>query len=460
MEKSDILSLKRSQLKRIKELMKDPPTWEHSFQVAKKIAQISKNEDLIIASLLHDSIEDNYLNYEEIKEIFNKEVAFLVQSVTDIKSVDANNLPKNKRDDFYQTKLKSARKMLLQSGKDLRVILLKMAECLHNLTRKKIPLWRRKQIARFSLLVLAPIAQRLLLSNFKNELTDKAFKLLQPVKYKEVKTNIKQRIEELEIPPTEIIGQINRALAKESIEANLQYRIKSVYSTYKKLKENNQEINTLHDLVGIRLIVKNKDACYQALSIINRLWQPKKIKDYINNPKPNGYQSIHVIIKLESSQLFEVQIRTKKMNEKADKGVWAHWQYKEKGGNNAKEELEWVKSLTDKLERLDQIDSLEGLRINLFKDKIFVYSPQDEVIELPQDSTPIDYAYRIHSDLGNNLKGAKVNGKLVKLNYQLKNGQTVEVLTDNKKQGQAPTRDWLKYVVTQKAKEHIRKQVR
>jgi GTP diphosphokinase / guanosine-3',5'-bis(diphosphate) 3'-diphosphatase len=446
------------------EISKKMPNYkiDHSFKVAKIVSRYDKSKSMILAALYHDILETDIASKEELVKMTNQETVFLIESISNIKEIDIKNLPKNRQDAFYQVKVQSTRKLLLSAGKDIRVVLLKLAEQITNLENRSLPSWQRNQIAKSGLLVLAPLADRLMLQQLKNRIQELAFSTLEPNKYKKLKQNFREYLKTFQFDLEQLTEKIENLLKSENSKFKVKGRTKNIYSIKKKMEEQNLELDDLHDLIGLRIIVESKKNCYSILSTISREFPITTVKDYIANPKPNGYQSIHVIASDNQNKEFEIQIRTEKMERLAENGPWAHWHYKEKGSTTSQnlfKENKWFQDLANKLSNA-QSDTLEELRINLFQDRIFVYSPQNEVIELPKGSTPIDYAYRIHSDLGNYIKGAKIDGKLVKLNQKLKNGQKVEIVIDKQKNKKRPTRDWLKYVKTEKAKEHIKKSIK
>jgi GTP pyrophosphokinase len=456
------LTDKNTQAKIINLIEKADKDISHSFKVADFVKKYDQTQEMIIAALLHDVLESDNVLREEVEKEFNKEISFLVKSVSDVSDIDIDNLPKNKKGAFYQVKVQSARKLLLSAGKDLRVILLKFAEQIINLENNNIPKWKRVEIAKFAEMISAPLADRLLLGTIKSKLQNLAFKTTNNKEFNRIKNNIDKIVESLDFTPNEINELIKEELAKNNIKSKIFYRIKDPYSVNKKVKNNKTTVKKLHDLVGFRVITNSQNNCYRILGIVNNLFNSLKIKDYIQKPKPNGYKSIHAIVELENDRPFEIQIRTSKMESMAERGPWAHWHYKESGSKkNSKldKELSWFKDLAEKIKNL-KTNNFEELRINIFQDRIFVYSPDEEIIELPKGSTPIDYAYRIHSDLGNYLTGAKVDGKLVKLSYKLKNGQKVEIIEDKKKLQKRPKLDWLNFVKTNKAIEQIRKHLK
>lgn len=428
------------------------------LEIADLVYYYDQSREIIISALIYPLIENNIIPIVKLRTLFCRQAVLLAEAASEIKNLDLKSLPKKKKDIFYQLKVQSARRMLIWASKDIRVVLLKIVIAIIKLEKKAQPQWKLDQIAQSALLILAPLAERLMLADYHQKLTNYAFKQLKPKEYQKTKKKIRQYLASLSWTPKEIKEKIYRELKKEGLDAQIKSRIKSVYSVYQKLKSKRSN----HDWVGFLIITRKKENCYQVLGLINRLFDSKKIKDYIINPKPNGYQSIHAIVQDQNGNFFEVQIRTKEMNQKAEFGPWAHWLYKEGSSFNQRQlvkELSWVRDIAKRIKK-NQSKSMEELRINLFKDRIFVRSPKGEIIELPRGASVIDYAFHIHSDLGNNLSGAKVDGKLVKLNYRLKNGQKVEIIMDKKKNGQAPTRDWLEYVKTNKAKEAVSRAIK
>jgi len=446
----------------LKYLKKFEPNWRPVVKTTNLVKEMGGDDKLISAILIAPLLAKHRLTEEKIEKKFGREIAFLAKTVAKVKSIDSQDFPKEKTEQRHQAGVKNARKFLLLMSRDIRVILFKIAQQIVNLENSDLPKWRLDQIAQSALLILAPIAERLSLGRAHRRLNKLAFRQLYPDKYRKLNRKLKEIIASFPKKPDQLIKKMESELKRDGLNSQLKYRAKDVFSVSQKLEKNHSRITDLNDLIGIRIITKSQADCYRILGLVNRLWPVKKIKDYISQPKAHGYQSIHVIIELEENHSFEVQIRTKEMERKAEQGPWAHWQYKEgKIENKEKfqEELGWAKELAGRIRKV-QAQSFEELKINLFKDRVFLYTPKKEIIELPKGSTPIDFAYQIHSDLGNNLKGAKVNGKLVKLNYKLKNGQVVEIMTDKHGNGQAPTADWLKSAQSEKAKEHIRKAIK
>jgi RelA/SpoT family (p)ppGpp synthetase len=454
------LTSKKVRANLIKTLEKTDKDLGHALKVAKIVKKYDNSPRMIKAALYHDVLESDKISKKDLNRFLDEETIFLIESITNIKSLDINNLPKNPRDAFYAIKVQSTRKLLLSASKDIRVILLKLAEQIANLEDDNLEQWKKENIAKSVQLILAPLADRLGLIKIKNRIQNLAFKTLYPQKYNQLKNDLDKHLEKLSINKQKLENKLTNILNELNLDYQLKGRIKNLYSIKQKIEKQAKTLDQLHDLVGFRILLNTQEDCYQTLGLINKNFSVKTVKDYIANPKPNGYQSIHVIVKSNDLFEFEIQIRTKMMEELAERGPWAHWHYKEQGSTKALEkEIKWFKNLAKKLDK-SETKTLEDLKINMLEEKIFVYSPKNEVIELPKNSTPIDYAYAIHSDLGNYLKGAKVNGKLVKLNKKLKNRDKVEIVIDRNKSKLKPTRDWLNQVVTNKAKEHIRKAIK
>lgn len=424
----------------------------HPFNVAMILADLNMDTSTIIAGLLHDVIEDTEVTYEDVVDKFGKEIADLVDGVTKLKKLK------------YKTKQESQaenlRKMVLAMAKDIRVIIVKLADRLHNMrTLEYMTDRKRKEKAIETLEIYAPIAHRLGMSRIKWELEDLSLRFLEPGKYYELVEKVSSKRKEREARIQEIINTLKDKLEEMGIECQISGRPKSFYSIYKKMEIQGKSFEQIFDLTAIRVLVNNIKDCYGVLGIVHTLWKPLpgRFKDYIAMPKPNMYQSLHTTVIGFKGEIFEVQIRTYDMHKTAEYGIAAHWKYKEgiKKAENFDKKLTWLRQLLEWQNDLkDPKDFMETLKIDFFTDEVFVFTPMGDVINLPEGSTPIDFAYRVHTDIGNSCVGAKVDGRIVPLNYRLKNGNIVEIITSPNSTG--PSRDWLKIVKSTQAKSRIR----
>ncbi len=440
---------------------------QHSLHTALNIAHIGMGSQTIAAGLLHDIPEDTEITLKQIEEKFDKKIAFLVDGVTKLGKIKL-------RGDKEEIYLENLRKMFLAMATDIRVVIIKLADRLHNMeTLSALPEDKQKRIARETIEVYAPIANRLGIGEIKGRLEDLSFKYLDPENYEYVK---KLEEEEYALRKKNIemaVSELRKELLKEDIKVIEIYgRAKHLYRLFQKLKKHDMNIGKIYDLAGIRIIVPEVADCYEALGIVHKKYHPLvgRIKDYVSLPKPNGYQSIHTTIFGPEGKILEIQIRTQKMHNEAEFGIAAHWLYSEKpdiwkrflGFRQDKkvpeEELAWVRQLQEWQNGLNKENTeefLEGLEIDFFRNHIFAFTPRGDVIDLPEEATPIDFAYKVHSEIGNRATGAKADGKIVPLDYQIKNGQVIEILTS--KERKMPSRDWLKFVRTTIAKTHIRR---
>ncbi len=423
----------------------------HPLAIAKILAELKMDTSTIVAGLLHDVIEDTHYTYEDIEERFGKEVAQLVDGVTKIAKFQ-----------FYskeQEQVESFRKMFVAMANDIRIIIIKLCDRLHNM-RTLSSMREDKQIqkATETLNIYAPIANRLGISMIKWEFEDLAFRYLDPEEYHDLVNNVVLKRKEREAYIDNVIGILNQKMNEEGIECEISGRPKHFYSIYKKM-QSGKSFSEIYDLIAVRIIVNSVNDCYAALGWVHTLWKPipGRIKDYIAMPKPNMYQSLHTTVLGPGGSPFEIQIRTKEMHLIAEYGIAAHWKYKEgkKGSDELAEKLHWlmeIKELEEESEGSD--DFVETVKTDLYNDEIFVFTPKGKVIELPVGSTPIDFAYRIHTDIGNKCSGARVNGKIVPLTYELSTGEIIQVITSPSSKG--PSRDWLSVAKSPQAKSKIR----
>lgn len=424
----------------------------HPIEVASILAELEMDDSTIIAALLHDVAEDTEKTLDNIKKIFGEEVAGLVDGVTKLGKIEYKSK--------MEVQVENLRKMFLAMAKDIRVILIKLADRLHNMrTLKYQSEHKQKEIAQETLEIYAPLANRLGIFRIKWELEDLAFRYLNPQEYYDLVEGIALKRKEREEQINEVIEQLNIRLEEVGIEADIAGRPKHFYSIYKKMINQNKDLSEIYDLTAIRVVVETVNDCYGALGIIHTLWKPipGRFKDYIAMPKPNMYQSLHTTLIGTHGEPFEIQIRTWEMHRTAEYGIAAHWKYKEgkKVENNFEQKLSWLRQLLEwQHDSRDAGEFMESLKVDLFADTVFVFTPKGDVVELPADSCPIDFAYRVHTDVGHSCIGAKINGRIVPLDTKLKNGDIVEILTTKVPTG--PSRDWVCLVKTSQAKNRIR----
>ena len=425
------------------------PYIEHPVQIAYIAAQLSLDATAISAALLHDVVEDTPYTYEDIEILFGKSVAEIVDGVTHLRQI------KYERE---QQQVENLRKMFLAMAKDIRVVLIKLIDRLHNMrTLNFMPRAKQLLISKETLDVYAPLAHRLGMSKIKIELEDLALKYLDPVAYEEITLSINQKKDEREKYISDIMEILRAKLVEMEIKGQVTGRAKHFYSIYRKMYTQNKTLDELYDLFAVRVIVDTVADCYAVLGMVHDLYTPvpMRFKDYIAMPKPNMYQSLHTTVIGPNGTPFEIQIRTWEMHQLAENGIAAHWKYKEgiSGVSDMDSKLEWVRQLLDTQTNLiDTDDFFNTLKFDLFEDEVFVFTPQGKVISLPAKSTVIDFAFAIHSQVGYKMSGAKVNGKIVPNNYQVQNGEIVEILTANT---HGPSRDWLKLCRTSTAKNKI-----
>ncbi|MBQ7976736.1 MAG: bifunctional (p)ppGpp synthetase/guanosine-3',5'-bis(diphosphate) 3'-pyrophosphohydrolase [Clostridia bacterium] len=426
------------------------PYVNHPVQIAFIAASMSMDAVAITACLLHDVVEDTYYRTEDIKTLFGPEVAELVDGVTKLTKLQYSTLE--------EQQVENLRKMFLAMAKDIRVVIVKLIDRLHNM-RTLASMKPEKQLekARETLEVYAPLAHRLGMSKIKVELEDLALKYLDPVAYDEIRESIKHKRSEREEYIKSIMDDIRAKISETGIKGTVKGRAKHFYSIFRKMYTQNKTIDEIYDLFAVRVIVDTVADCYAVLGMVHEMYTPvpMRVKDYIAMPKPNMYQSLHTTVIGTSGTPFEIQIRTWEMHKIAEEGIAAHWKYKEgvSGETAMDSKLEWVRQLLEtQMNNVDSDDFLSTLKIDLFADEVFVFTPNGKVICLPAQSTVIDFAFAIHSQVGYKMSGAKVNGKIVQNNYILKNGEIVEILANN---NHGPSLDWLKIVRTSQAKSKI-----
>ena len=428
----------------------------HPIEVATILAELGMDTSTIVAGLLHDVIEDTEYTYDDIKNLFGEEVANLVSGVTKITKMEYKSKEEQQADNF--------RKMLLAMADDIRVIIIKLADRLHNMrTLKYRKKEKQKKTAMETLDIYAPLAHRLGISKIKWELEDLSFRYLHEEEYYDLVKQVAEKRTEREIYIKKIIEEMYNKLEEAGIDSDIDGRPKHFFSIYKKMVTKNKSIEQIFDLTAIRVLVNTVKDCYEVLGIVHTIYKPipGRFKDYIAMPKPNMYQSLHTTVIGPQGKTFEIQIRTFEMHRTAEYGIAAHWKYKEGDNNgetkekNFESKLVWLRDMLEfQKETADAQEFIEGFKIDLFTDEIFLFTPKGVVIDLPNGATPIDFAYRIHTDIGNKCVGAKVNGKIVPLDYKLKTGEIVEVLTSNNAKG--PNMDWLNIAKSNQAKSKIR----
>ena len=429
------------------------PYISHPLAVAHIVADMKMDVDSLCAALLHDVVEDTDYTSQDISEMFGEQVSLLVDGVTKLDKIQFST--KEERD------MENLRKMFLAMASDIRVIIIKFADRVHNMTTLiSMSEEKQREKARETLSVFAPLAHRLGMYKIKWELEDMSLKYIDPIAYHEIVEGIKQKRQEREEYIATIKRDLKDKLTDLGIECTIDGRPKHFYSIYRKMFTQNKTLDQIYDLFAVRIITNSVSDCYAALGAAHELYKPMpgRFKDYIAMPKPNMYQSLHTTLIGYEGIPFEIQIRTKEMHEIAENGVCAHWKYKEgktsSADNKLEQKFQWIKQLLEiQKDSKDEEEFLQALRIDMFTDQVFVFSPKGDVLSFPAGATPIDFAFSIHSAVGCKMQGAKVNGKIVNLDYQLQNGDIVEIVTSSAVHG--PSRDWLKIVKTSQARTKI-----
>lgn len=440
----------------------------HPLEVANILIDWGMDMDTVIAGVLHDTIEDTGLALEQIETLFGRDVAFLVDGVTKVSRARAGmrNL-----DSYLPQTTDNLSKLLIAVGQDVRVIIIKLADRLHNLmTLANMPPEKRVKIARESLEVFGPMADRLGMGRVRMQIEELAFSYLDPVEYKRLSNLMKQRLGKSTRKLGYIRQEVEAELKRSGIAFQMDGRVKSIYSLYKKLKKVDGNIDDIYDLMALRIIVETNDDCYKVLGILHALYQPMiaRIKDYIAVPKPNGYQSLHTTVITKNKQIVEFQVRTKEMHEYAERGLAASFHYheqkdskgytKKKSSSTLPPNLQWISELQEVAAHLKSGDEIsrDQLYVDLFSDRIFVYSPTGDIYNLPEGALPLDFAYRVHSDIGHHAYSFQVNGAIHPFDKPLRNGDVVEVVT---RKNVEPKPDWIELVTTGHARDKLKSQL-
>ncbi len=422
----------------------------HPLGAAHIIADMHIDPVIVVATLLHDVPEDTAVTLDELEKNFGQEIRKLVEGITKLGKLKYRGVERY---------IENLRKMFVAMAEDVRVMIIKFADRIHNLsTLDALPPQKRYRIALESLEIYAPIANRLGMAEMKGELEDLSFKFVYPKEYERVK---KMREEKLR-GKDELLKHIEETSKKELADAGIEIielygREKRLYSFYQKLLRKENQVAKIYDLVAIRVIVPTVADCYATLGMLHHIWKPLKgrIKDYISQQKPNGYKSLHTTVFADDGEIVEFQIRTPEMHEQAEYGIAAHWHYDEHGARRPKKEVAWAKELADiQKDILNKLSDLEEMKVDFLQTRIFVFTPKGDVIDLPEGASPIDFAYHIHTDVGNKCNGALVNDKMVSLDTELKNGDVIDIILDKKRK--EPNPDWLSFVKTHTAKSHIK----
>jgi guanosine-3',5'-bis(diphosphate) 3'-pyrophosphohydrolase len=426
------------------------PYLSHPLEVAHILADLRLDVTTVVAALLHDIVEDTRMPTSVIATQFGSDVARLVEGVTKISRLELAS-PEARQ-------VESVRKMLLAMVTDVRVVLVKLADRLHNMrTLEYLPAEKQERIARETLDIYAPIAHRLGMGVIRGDLDDLSFRYLEPVAYQQLEAKVAARREEFETFLTDVQEAIRKSLLENSIAAEVQGRVKRLYSIHQKAKRQRRSLDQVYDLLAVRIVTDSVRDCYAALGVIHQVWRPVpgRFKDYIAMPRPNLYQSLHTTV-IHAGQSFEVQIRTQQMHRIAEQGVAAHWRYKERTrlSDEDDQRIVWMRQLIEwAREMREPSEFLSTLKVDLYPEEVYTFTPKGKVLALPRGATPVDFAYCIHTEVGHHCMGAKVNGQMVPLRHPLSNGDVVEILTQN---GHGPSRDWLSFVRTSHARTKIR----
>ena len=439
--------------------------FDHCLEIALDLAKMKLDSASVVTAILHETLERAKLTKEQLKKEFGQEITFLVEGVTNVGKIEHQKAERS---------LENLRKLFLAMAQDIRVVLIKLVNRLHGLRTLYIfPLEKQERIALETLEIYAPLAYRLGIGELKGQLEDLAFSYAYPQEYQNLIKQVKDKYSQTKEYLQKIIPLVKKILVRQGVEIiEIHARTKHYYSLYKKLQRYDMDWHKIYDLVALRIIVTDIESCYATLGIIHKKWKPLigRIKDYIAIPKPNGYQSLHTTVFCQGGKITEFQIRTLAMHKEAEHGIAAHWHYSEEKGlknyikkrileprpeKELKKELTWVKQLQEwqKEKFSSPQEFINSLKIDFLKDRIFVFTPKGDVIDLPEGATPIDFAYQIHTDVGHQCSGVKIDGKLSSLSQLLQNGQVIEIITQKNKK---PNRDWLKFVKTNEAKNRIK----
>ncbi len=426
------------------------PYLVHPLEVATVLADMRLDTTAIAAGLLHDAIEDTAVTVDDIRTEFGEQVAHIVEGVTKISKIDFASRE--------EAQAESVRKMVLAMVDDIRVVLIKLADRLHNMrTLNHLSPDRQIKIARETQEIYAPIAHRLGMGKVRGELEDLAFQYVDPISYNQVKEAIESRRKEGEAFLAQVQGIIEQKLRENNIQATVDTRIKRIYSIWQKLQRQHISVDQIYDMLALRIITQSVNDCYAVLGLIHNQWRPVpgRIKDMIAMPRPNLYQSLHTTVIADNGHAFEVQIRTEDMHKMAEEGIAAHWKYKD-GPISARDEkrLAWLRQVVEwQREVPDPNEFLSTLKIDLYPEEVYTFTPKGKIVILPREATPVDFAYTIHTQVGDSCVGAKVNGRIVPLRYKLRSGDIVEILTQP---GHHPSRDWLGFVKSTRARQKIK----
>jgi GTP diphosphokinase / guanosine-3',5'-bis(diphosphate) 3'-diphosphatase len=424
----------------------------HPLEVAHVLAEMKLDSTAIAAGLLHDAVEDTPVTADDITRLFGEQVAHIVEGVTKIDKIQFAN--------SEDRQAENVRKMLLAMVSDVRVVLIKLADRLHNMrTLQHLRVERQQAIAQETLDIYAPLAHRLGMGKVRGELEDLSFRYVDAVSFEKVQTAIEERRQEGEDFLEEVERTLQDKLKEHGIEARVEWRIKRLYSIYQKLQKQPSSVDQVYDLLAVRVITKSVQDCYAIFGLIHSIWRPVpgRIKDFIAMPRPNLYQSLHTTVMGGGGHQFEVQIRTEEMHRIAEEGIAAHWKYKANGGpisSKDEQRLAWVRSLVEwQREMSDPNEFLSTLKIDLYPEEVYTFTPKGKVVVLPKDASPVDFAYSVHTEVGQACTGARVNGRMVPLRTRLRNGDIVEIVTQN---GHTPSRDWLTFVKSSRARNKIK----
>jgi len=427
------------------------PYLTHPLEVSNVLAEMKMDAVTVSVGLLHDVVEDTLVSLEEVERTFGPDVAHIVDGVTKISQIHLTSKEEKQAENF--------RKMLLAMTDDIRVIMVKFADRLHNMrTLQHLSAERRVAIARETLDIYAPLANRLGMGKIRGELEDLSFSYLEPKSYQELKEVVERKRKSHEVFLAEVTRIVEAKMKEHGIPCLIESRVKRLYSIFLKLRKQRISIDEVYDLLALRIITDSVKSCYAALGVIHNTWRPVpgRIKDFISLPRPNGYQSLHTSV-IAGGQPFEVQIRTSEMHRVAEEGIAAHWKYKDGklvADSKEDERVSWLRHLVEwQQEMKDPDDFMSTLKVDLYPEEVYTFTPKGKVITLPRDASPVDFAYAIHTEVGHNCVGAKINGRMVPLKTKLKNGDIVEITTQA---GHRPSRDWLSFVKTSRARNKIR----